>query len=207
MHPRRQQQSTLIDLIEQHGCAFLNVLISVDQLLDDDTLVEVAQEALARRAPRSRTRGRTGTPAEVALRILVLKHMMDWTYCETEREVATTGTIEKYNEHDDLIVLFTNNTVAQRHRAPGAPPAAGNALHDSPNSRSSSEGFFALAAAQSERLAMPRVFSQRRQIRTTVRDVKHVKNPERPANREPECRRRVPSEGRETAVVPIVLQA
>ncbi len=62
---------------------------AIDELLDDGELLEIVQQALARRAPRSRTRGRTGTPAEVVVRILVLKHMMDWTYRETEREVAT----------------------------------------------------------------------------------------------------------------------
>lgn len=94
MHPLRRQQSTLFDafcerLIEEHGSAFPNVLSSIDQLLEDGELLEIVQQALAHRAPRSRTRGRSGTPAEVVIRILILKHMMDWTYCETEREVAT----------------------------------------------------------------------------------------------------------------------
>jgi IS5 family transposase len=35
----------------------------------------------------SRTRGRPGTPAEVVLRLLVLKHMRNWSYGVLEREV------------------------------------------------------------------------------------------------------------------------
>jgi IS5 family transposase len=37
--------------------------------------------------PHSRTRGRKGTPAEVVLRLLLLKHMRNWSYAILEREV------------------------------------------------------------------------------------------------------------------------
>src|SRR3972149_398038 len=39
------------------------------------------------RWPRSRAHGRPGTPAEVVLRMLVLKHLYDWSFDECEREV------------------------------------------------------------------------------------------------------------------------
>jgi hypothetical protein len=39
-----------------------------DQVLNDERLVTAVYEALARRSPQSRTRGRRGTPAEVVLR-------------------------------------------------------------------------------------------------------------------------------------------
>ena len=44
-------------------------------------------EALVKRHPQSRKRGRPGTPAEVVLRLLVLKHMRNWSYGVLEREV------------------------------------------------------------------------------------------------------------------------
>ena len=44
-------------------------------------------EALAKRHPNSRRRGRRGTPAEVVLRLLTLKHIRNWSYEELEREV------------------------------------------------------------------------------------------------------------------------
>ena len=58
-----------------------------DQLLDDKEIVAAIYEALAKRHPQSRTRGRPGTPAEVVLRLLVLKHMRNWSYGVLEREV------------------------------------------------------------------------------------------------------------------------
>jgi len=44
-------------------------------------------EALAQRHPKSRSRGRRGTAAEIALRLLVLKHVRNWSYEVLEREV------------------------------------------------------------------------------------------------------------------------
>ena len=58
-----------------------------DALLDDDTLVAAVYDALARRHPQSRTRGRLGAPADMVLRLLVLKHLRNWSYATMEREV------------------------------------------------------------------------------------------------------------------------
>ena len=58
-----------------------------DQLLGDPEIVATVYEALAQRHPQSRRRGRPGTPAEVVLRLLVLKHMRNWSYGVLEREV------------------------------------------------------------------------------------------------------------------------
>jgi IS5 family transposase len=58
-----------------------------DQVLEDEQLVATVYEALARRSPKSRTRGRRGTPAEVVLRLLLLKHLRNWSYQVLEREV------------------------------------------------------------------------------------------------------------------------
>jgi transposase, IS5 family len=59
----------------------------IDTLLDDEALVDRVVEALAQRHPESRRRGRLGTPAAVILRMLVLKHLHDWSFDECEREV------------------------------------------------------------------------------------------------------------------------
>jgi hypothetical protein len=45
-----------------------------DQVLDDQQLLSMVYEALTRRRPTSRTRGRLGTPAEVVQLLLLLKH-------------------------------------------------------------------------------------------------------------------------------------
>jgi transposase, IS5 family len=58
-----------------------------DMILDDEQLVVTVYEALATRHPKSRTRGRHGAPAEMVLRLLVLKHVRNWSYATLEREV------------------------------------------------------------------------------------------------------------------------
>jgi IS5 family transposase len=58
-----------------------------DQVLEDDELLEAVYEAQGRRRPNSRRRGRKQTPAEVALRLALLKHLRNWSFEETEREV------------------------------------------------------------------------------------------------------------------------
>ena len=60
-----------------------------DQVLEDEKLVNIVYEALLRRHPRSRTRGRLGTPAEIVLRMLLLKHIRNWSFRVVEREVRT----------------------------------------------------------------------------------------------------------------------
>ena len=63
------------------------VLRRIDAVLADDERVDHVVEALGRRHRRSRQRGRPGTPAVVVLRMLVLKHLFDWSFDECEREV------------------------------------------------------------------------------------------------------------------------
>jgi IS5 family transposase len=72
---------------EEVGPLWEGWMRKVDALLADDELVRIVYEALARRHPQSRTRGRPATPAEVVLRMLLLKHMRNWSYAVLEREV------------------------------------------------------------------------------------------------------------------------
>jgi IS5 family transposase len=58
-----------------------------DAVLANEAVVAPVYEALAKRHPKSRSRGRHGTPAEVVLRLLVLKHVRNWSYEVLEREV------------------------------------------------------------------------------------------------------------------------
>ncbi len=60
---------------------------SADQVLEDEQLVTAVYEALMKRHPKSRTRGRLGAPAEMVLRLLLLKHIRNWSYAIVEREV------------------------------------------------------------------------------------------------------------------------
>src|SRR5947209_6486856 len=58
-----------------------------DHILDDPELVDIVYRAMLQRCPKSRTRGRLSTPAEVVLRLLVLKHLRNWSYVVLAREV------------------------------------------------------------------------------------------------------------------------
>ena len=58
-----------------------------NQILEDEKLLNLAYEALVRRHPKSRTRGRLGAPAEIVLRMLLLKHIRNWSFDVVEREV------------------------------------------------------------------------------------------------------------------------
>jgi len=62
---------------------------AVDRVLDDEDLVAIVYAALRKRRAQSRTRGRLGFPAEVVLRILLLKHIRQWSFVVTERELRT----------------------------------------------------------------------------------------------------------------------
>jgi IS5 family transposase len=58
-----------------------------DEVLADEEIVAIVYEAMGKRHPKSRSRGRRGTAAETVLRLLVLKHIRNWSYEELEREV------------------------------------------------------------------------------------------------------------------------
>jgi IS5 family transposase len=63
------------------------VLRFIDAALNDEALVDHVHEALRRRHAQSARRGRHGTPAEVVLRLQVLKHLKRWSYEQLEWEV------------------------------------------------------------------------------------------------------------------------
>src|SRR4051812_5128315 len=59
-------------------------LEQLDHLLDDDELFDLVREDLARRSPRSRSRGRPSTPVEVVLRMLVVMRLYSWSFAQAE---------------------------------------------------------------------------------------------------------------------------
>src|SRR5271168_4772851 len=84
----RPQISFAKALIEEEvGSLWEPWMRQVDQVLLDQELLHIVYDALARRWPNSRTRGRPGTPADVVVRLLLLKHIRNWSYAILEREV------------------------------------------------------------------------------------------------------------------------
>jgi len=58
-----------------------------DQALNDDALLTLIQQELMKRCKKSKTRGRKATPVEVILRMMLLKHVRDWSFEILSREV------------------------------------------------------------------------------------------------------------------------
>ena len=90
-----------------------------DWILDDETIVAAIYQALGKRHPKSRSRGRRGTPAEVVLRLLILKHVRNWSYEVLEREVRANCT------GGDQAGSRTAGENSERPRGCGRPADAG----------------------------------------------------------------------------------
>lgn len=67
-----------------------------DRILEDEQLLNAVYEALLRRRPNSRTRGRLGVPAEIVMRMLLLKHIRNWSFDVLEREVRPSLLYRKF---------------------------------------------------------------------------------------------------------------
>jgi IS5 family transposase len=93
------------------------VLDELDRLLDDDKLFQAVKNDLARRYPNTRTRGRRSTPAEVILRMLVVKHLYKWSYEQTEILVADSITLRQFcriylnSVPDDTVLIKWANLI------------------------------------------------------------------------------------------------
>jgi IS5 family transposase len=77
----------LFALVPQLALRFEPELAALDRLLEDDVLFRQVKADLARRRPRSLVTGRPSTPVEVVLRLLVVKHLYQWSYEATEHFV------------------------------------------------------------------------------------------------------------------------
>jgi transposase, IS5 family len=85
---RRQRERSLFEVLSPDGHKrWPDWLRRIDTLLEDETVIEVVTQGLEARWPQSRRRGRPGTPAEVVIRGLILKHLFDWSYDDLEQEV------------------------------------------------------------------------------------------------------------------------
>jgi transposase, IS5 family len=64
------------------------ILRKLDGLLDDDALYQQVRADFGKRYRSTLLHGRHSTPVEVLLRLLILKHLYQWSYKETEGRVA-----------------------------------------------------------------------------------------------------------------------
>jgi IS5 family transposase len=85
----RHDQPTLWSslMAEQASDLYEPWMREADLLLEDEDLLEQILEAQGKRWRQSRRRGRKQTPAEVVLRLMLLKHVLNCSYEVLEREV------------------------------------------------------------------------------------------------------------------------
>jgi IS5 family transposase len=118
IEPSRPQLSFAEGLIQEEvGPLWEEWMRQVDTLLADREVVQIVYEALARRWPNSRTRGRPATPAEVVLRLLLLKHMRNWSYRVLEREVRADLVYRQFNSGGSAEGSRCQDPRQARHRA------------------------------------------------------------------------------------------
>jgi len=117
---RTYAQRTLVEVLLPDADKLWDpVLREIDRVLDDEQLVDQVTAALARRHPLSARRGRLGTPAAVALRMLVLKHLADWSFDECEREVRGSLVYRAFCRIDGERVPDAKTLIRLAHRLDG----------------------------------------------------------------------------------------
>jgi IS5 family transposase len=85
---RSRQRSFGEGLIEEETVGLWEPWMrQADQVLEDEQLIQAVYDALLKRRPKSRTRGRRGVAAEIVLRMMLLKHIRNWSFQTLEREV------------------------------------------------------------------------------------------------------------------------
>ena len=88
MVQRKRRERSLFEVLLPDGHKLWpDWLRRIDTALEDEAVIDVVAQALEKRWPQSRRRGRLGTPADVVIRMLILKHLFDWSYDDLEHEV------------------------------------------------------------------------------------------------------------------------
>jgi len=129
----RYQQRTIYEplavnvMLDYQELLWEGWLLKVDKFLEDEDLVKIVREALEKRHPNSRTRGRLGTPAEVVLRLMALKHLRNWSYQTLEREVRANVVYREFTRIRGEKVA-DSKTMVRWGKALG--PKVTRAIHD-----------------------------------------------------------------------------
>jgi len=93
----RHQQMNLFESILPASTAQMDAkLKEIDALLDNDELFETIKADFAKRYPKTTTRGRHSTPVEVILRMLIVKHLYNWSFEETEHFVNDSFSLRQF---------------------------------------------------------------------------------------------------------------
>jgi transposase, IS5 family len=113
----RYNRTDLFALVPQLGLRFEPQLEPLDRPLDDDAIVEAIRSDMARRSPRSRSRGRPSTPVEVILRMLVVMRLYGRSYEQAESFVNDSLVLRQFcrvyleRVPDDTALIRWANTI------------------------------------------------------------------------------------------------
>jgi IS5 family transposase len=113
----RYNRTDLFALVPQLGLRFEPQLEQLDRLLDDDELFERVRADLARRYPKTGSRGRPSTPVEVILRMLVVMRLYGWSYEQCESFVNDSLVLRQFcrvdleKVPDDTVLIRWANTI------------------------------------------------------------------------------------------------
>jgi IS5 family transposase len=86
----RYDPINLFQLVPKLNLEMEPELARLDELLDDDELFKLLKADLLERYPNWGRLGRHSTPAEVILRMLVVKRLSGWSYQPTPSASSTT---------------------------------------------------------------------------------------------------------------------
>ena len=92
----RYAPTNVLAVVPQGTLALEPELRELDRLLEDDEVVKRVRADLVRRYPHTASRGRSSTPVEVILRLLIIKRLYDWSYEETERFVSDSLVLRQF---------------------------------------------------------------------------------------------------------------
>jgi transposase, IS5 family len=92
----RYDPMNLFEYIPALGMETDAMLTHLDTLLDDDVLFQAVKRDLTRRFPRTCSFGRPSTPVEVIVRMLVVKHLYDWSYEQAEQWVSDSLVLRQF---------------------------------------------------------------------------------------------------------------
>lgn len=86
----------IFDEIAVHFPKMDPILAKVDGYLEDEQLYQLVKGDLSKRRPKTLETGRKSTPVEVALRMLVVKRLYQYSYAETERYVSDSLVLRQF---------------------------------------------------------------------------------------------------------------
>ena len=113
----RYNRTDLFALVPQLVLRLEPQLEQLDRLLDDDELFDLVRGDLARRHPKTRSRGRPSTPVEVILRMLVVMRLYSWSYAQAEYFVNDSLVLRQFcrvyleKVPDDTTLIRWANTI------------------------------------------------------------------------------------------------